>query len=519
MRKSGIRRDLLLLFGLSLTVRLVVAALITRPGYMDPAYYAAGAVNLAEGGGLSEPYIWNYLDDPAGIPHPGFLYWMPLPSLLAAPFAALLPGSFFALQLPFAFLSAALPLVGYVLVCHATGVRRHAWIAGLLVLFSGFFFPHWTLPETFAPFALFGSLALWLAGRRERWASLLGGLFVGLAHLTRADGVILLPIILLAPLLLPRPGTMRRAARAVIGRWLLVAVGYSLVMAPWLIRSLSITGTLFPSGGTKTLWLTSYDDLYGYGRDYSLDSYLAWGWANVWNSKLSAMGVNLQRFLAEDCMVFLLPLAIIGFRRLRHWFSGTISIVYLLLVYLVHSLAFTYPGMRGGFFHASAPVLPFLYVAATEGLEAAVGWVGRRRRWNLCQAQVVFAAAVVVGAVVLSGYVASAKVRAWQGVDRVYEEIGHWLVEREAGDRVVMANNPPAFWYYTRRPAIVVPTSDPQTLLAVADRYGAGYVILDRNAPSQLWGVYTGEESHPRLQPVAEFEEGVSRVVLYEVKR
>ncbi|MBE9506962.1 MAG: hypothetical protein IMY86_02845, partial [Chloroflexi bacterium] len=60
------RRDLLVLFLLSLAVRLVTAALTCRPGYMDPAYYAAGAVRLAEGGGLTEPFLWNYLDDPAG---------------------------------------------------------------------------------------------------------------------------------------------------------------------------------------------------------------------------------------------------------------------------------------------------------------------------------------------------------------------------------------------------------------------------------------------------------------------
>jgi hypothetical protein len=56
-------RDLLILFMSSLAVRLAVAASISRAGYMDPAYYAAGAVNLARGGGLAEPYLWNYLGD------------------------------------------------------------------------------------------------------------------------------------------------------------------------------------------------------------------------------------------------------------------------------------------------------------------------------------------------------------------------------------------------------------------------------------------------------------------------
>jgi len=120
-------RYLLGLFLLSLAVRLGVALLIRRPGYMDAAYYAAGAVRLAQSGGLSEPFIWNYLDDPTGIPHPGFLYWMPFPSLLAAPLAALFPDSFFTLQLPFALLSALLPLVAFGLAWSLDGGARPGW--------------------------------------------------------------------------------------------------------------------------------------------------------------------------------------------------------------------------------------------------------------------------------------------------------------------------------------------------------------------------------------------------------
>ena len=76
------KRDLLWLLALSLAVRLGTAALIQRPGYMDTAYYASGAIALAEGGGLAEPFIWNYLDPPSGVPHPGYLYWMPLTAIL-----------------------------------------------------------------------------------------------------------------------------------------------------------------------------------------------------------------------------------------------------------------------------------------------------------------------------------------------------------------------------------------------------------------------------------------------------
>jgi 4-amino-4-deoxy-L-arabinose transferase-like glycosyltransferase len=522
------RRDVPRLFFLSLAVRLVVAALIFRPGYMDPSYYAAGAVNLAEGGGLSEPFIWNYLDDPPGIPHPGFLYWMPFPSLLAAPFAALFPGSFFALQIPFAFLSALLPLVGYVVALGATGARRHAWIAGLLVLFSGFFFPYWTLPETFAPFAIFGALALWLAGNWKldagSWTSnvgrwLLVGLLVGLAHLTRPDGVLLLPVVALASLFSPQSRSAQRVRRLVIGHSLLVMLAYLLSMAPWFARNMAVVGTPLSPAGAKTLWLTTYDDLFCCGCDLSPRSYLAWGWGNILRSKLWAAGVNIERFLGEDCLVFLLPFVLVGLYRLRRHPLFVSSSVYLFLVYLAHSLAFTFPGPRGGFFHASAPALPFLFAASAEGLEATVRWAAQRRRWNWQQALSVFAVAAVVAAVILSGYVAAAQLPGWRSADAVYQEVGRWLTQREVEKVAAMVANPPAFWYHAGYPAVVVPAGDVDTLLAVADRHGVAYVLLDRNRPAPLAELHAGVTSHPRLQPVMVWGEGESQAVLYEVKQ
>ena len=553
------RRDLLWMFLLTLAVRLTVAALTLHPGYMDAAYYAAGAVHLAEGGGLNEPFLWNYLDDPAGLPvgrqglpHPGFLYWMPLPSFLATPFAALFPGSFFALQIPFVLLSALLPLLSYTIAWQTTGVRRHAWAAGLLTTFSGFFFPYWTLLETFALFALFGGLALWLAGnwrldrskiaprglpnprsgpvsgdpgraklslpKLETGHWLLVGVLIGLAHLTRADGILLLPVVALVPLAHLKPHNAQHFCSLFIVHCSLIFLGYLLVMTPWFLRNLSVIGTPLSPAGIKTLWLTNYDDLFCYSCDLSLRSYLAWGWPEILQSKLWAAGVNLQRFLAEDCLIFLFPFILAGFYRLRRRPPFTLALIYLFLVYSFHSFAFTFPGPRGGFFHASAPALPFLFAAAMEGLDAAVGWVARRRRWNRRQAQAVFATAAVVGAVALSGYAAMAKVPAWRDADAAYRDAGAWLdAHNVPNGTVIVVGNPPGFWYHTHRPSVVVPNGGVETLLAAAGRYGARYVLLDRNRPAPLAGLYSGEASHPRLQPVMVW--GEEAVVLYETGR
>jgi len=535
------RRDRVILFCLALLMHSLIAWSLTDPPYVDAHYYTVGARRIAEGYGFTEPFLWHYLDVPATLPRPGFLYWMPLPSILAAPLVALpfsvADRSFLAVQFPFILLSSLLPLVGYAAAWQVAGLRRHAWAAALLTLFSGFFLPFWTLPETFAPFALFGSLALWLAGRwgveggRSKALAagywLLIGLLVGLAHLTRADGVLLLLVVALA-LLLPFPSRLTSHASRLTSHVsrltshvsrltphvLPLTLGYLLVMAPWFIRNLSIVGTPLSPAGAKTIWLTTYDDLACYGCDLSLRSYLAWGWGNILSSKLSALWINFQRFLAEDCQVFLLPFVLIGLYRLRKRLLFTLAIIYLLLLYLLHSLVFTFPGWRGSFFHASGVLLPFLYAAAMEGLDVAVEWMARRRRgWNLRQAQTVFTTATVVAAVALSGYATVGKLSAWRDADVAYREIGAWLgVNDVPADVTVVVGNPPGFYYHTGIPAVVVPNGDVRMLLAVADRYGAAYIVLDHNRPTGLAELYASTKA-TGLELVATFDGG--RVQLY----
>ena len=68
------RRTYLILFFVTLIVQFVVSRLQTVPGYLDATYYFSGGVQLAQGNGFTEPYLWNYLDDPQGIPHPSHGY-------------------------------------------------------------------------------------------------------------------------------------------------------------------------------------------------------------------------------------------------------------------------------------------------------------------------------------------------------------------------------------------------------------------------------------------------------------
>ena len=77
-------RHYLILFIVGLLVPFGISRFQSMPGYMDADYYFVGGMQLAEGKGFTEPYLWNYLDDPSGLPHPSHTYWMPLASIVSA---------------------------------------------------------------------------------------------------------------------------------------------------------------------------------------------------------------------------------------------------------------------------------------------------------------------------------------------------------------------------------------------------------------------------------------------------
>ena len=275
------------LLGLALAVRMLVAWPLQQPGYTDAYYYAVGAEQLGSGNGFEEPFIWNYLDPPESVPHPGYLYWMPLTAILGWFGLTLFGNSFAALQVPYVLISALLPLLAYGIAWDLSHKQRHAVLAGLLALFPGFYAHVLVLPDTFAPFALAGGVCLWAAGRglRDRrflWFGL-AGLAAGFGHLARADGLLLLGVALAAALALVLPRTRTASGQqeprhVLLASIALVLGGYLVVMGPWFLRNWQAFGAPLPGAGTRTMFLTSYDDMFAYGRPQTLQGYLSWGW-------------------------------------------------------------------------------------------------------------------------------------------------------------------------------------------------------------------------------------------------
>ncbi len=500
---------MLKVFALALVLYTAISLAAKEPGYMDACYYFAVAESLAQGKGLVEPFLWNYLDSPNQLPHPAFTYWMPLPSLIAWPFLRLLGTNYSAARLPFVILASCLPLVSYKaaeLLQAKTSERGRAipTLAALLTVFSGFYIVYWPATDGFAPFALAGGLCLLFLGKLLEGGSVslafLAGATAGLAHLTRADGFLLtLPL----AFLLTHPQKRQFA--------LYFLLAYLLVTGPWIARNVVTFGYLWPTSGAKTIFLTDYDDLFSYGKELSWRTYLAWGPKAIAMSKLKAAWLNLQTALAVFLMVFLaLPFAL-GFKRLCSLDLLKPFWLYALALFLTMTLVFSYPGPRGSLFHSGGALLPFTTSVSAIGLKFLSDAWARKRRidpqalWRLNYGAAILLA-ILVSLFVLYRALGPGQ---WNYRGNAYKLAEVWLRQNASPEAIVMVGDPPCFYYYSHRPSIVIPNGDVNTVLKVAKRYGASFLLLEPDHPRPLDSLYRNPYSSESLKPIANFGEAI----------
>lgn len=494
------RRAYVIMAILALSWGTVLATLIEQPGYVDAYYYFNAGQRLVEGHGLTDANLWTYINAPETLPGPSHAYWMPLASLVAAVSMAIFGPTFAAAQVPSVLCLAGLVLTAFWLGARLGGTTRHAWAAGLLVLFGGFYTPFWTTTDTFALYGLVGSLALIAMGyggeRADwRWYALSGALG-GLAHLTRADGLLLV-MVAVGVAFLPVLWRRRAFDWSLAGKAAAACVlAYVLVMSPWWARNAAELGTPFPTGGTDGIWLRGYEEIVNYPPDASFEDFRAWGVRNMLESRWVALTNNLGTFIAVETWVILGPFALWGcwVRRQQALLWG--MMLYALGLHLVMTLVFAYPGYRGGLFHSASALLPFWAAVGLVGLDEVIRWAAKRGRWRRREAQRVFSAALVGLAVILSVGVLLARLPDWNDHGEFYQVIGDDLPDQA----VVMINDPAGFYYHTGLPAVVVPNEDPAIVPEIAAQYGVTHLVLDVNRTEPFTALFLGEDERPFLR-------------------
>ena len=386
---------------------------VNGPGYTDSFYHLNVANSLLAGDGFVDHYLWTYVDAPESMPAPSYRYWMPLTSVLAAVGMALTaaPDSFQTAQFLFILATAGAGAVAYLLAFMLGGARRHAWVAGLLTVMGGYFSPRWGAIDTFAPYALFGSLCLLLIGmsaksqgQRLPYAAL-SGVLAGLCHLTRPDGLLMLVTALLVSIW--QPGMRSRMDRNRGLSAALILACYVLTMFPWFLRNLNATGAALPAGGLRAIWFREYDDSFNYPNDASPRSFFSDGLETLARTRAIGMANGIGTFVAVEGVIVLAPFMLIGlWCRRRHpllggfWFCA-------IGIHLLMCLVFPLPGYRGGLFHAVSALFPFWMVLGVMGLDDVIDWIARRRKsWNRAYTKPLYSMTVLIVGATLSFVIA-----------------------------------------------------------------------------------------------------------------
>jgi len=511
------KRLYLLLFFCGVALGGVLALFQPVTGHMDSDYYYAMGLQIVNGRGGEQPFIWNYLADPQGVPMPSFAYWMPLPSFLAAMGMALVGAqALWAARLPFLLLHGANSLIAARLALGQGEAMDMGRLAGLFALFPLYYAVFLTLPETFVPTMTLGGLFFLIAFERGAISTfsplrmLLLGVVCGLMHLTRADGVVWLSgafVLWAWQVLRARQNLNER--HQVVPSLLSLLAGYGVVVAPWIYHNLASFGSVLQPGAGRALWLTNYNDLYAYPASLLTPArWLAQGWQAILKDRLSALGINLINAWAVQGQVFLLPLMVVGLWEKRKRSEVPFLAGMALVNWLIMSLVFPYAGVRGGYIHSGAALQLPLLAFASVGFRRFIAWGSRYRKWDVASARKVLGTGLVGVLYLASAFLFYTRVighdfyhPTWlesyerdSAVDRALKQLGY-SVDASLG----AVNNPPGFFVNTGRQSIAIPGGALSQLISAVCRYGVDYIVLEEEQ-GNLLDLYRNPSSVAELE-------------------
>lgn len=510
------RADLLFLLALGVAAALGVAFFQHSPGYMDAEYYMAGGIRLAQGHGFSEILVWNYLDDPSGLPHPSHSYWMPLASIISA-LGMWLTGdtTFYAARLGFLVLAVFVPPATALLAYQLTQRRELALLSGCLAAFPPYQFPFIVTTDNFVVYNLLGCAFLGVLLGQSQRAGFFLGIFAGLLNLARTDGLLWLPLAMLAVILralFPNPDAsseepffsrLRAALLPILFQIALALLGYLLIMGPWFARNLAAFGTFMAPGGSHAAWLTRYDQTFAYpASQLTFENWLASGWDTILDVRWWALTQNFGTAFAAQAGILLGPFILLALWKYRRLPVIQVACLAWLGLYLVMSLVFPFAGVRGSFFHAGAVLMPLGWALAPVGLEMLVA-AARRRNWFTPQAFRVFRVMLLALNIALTLLLFNMRVIQgnWDTSDQRYAQVERELAALGAKpEDVLMVVNPPGYYIASGRASVVLPVSTEPDILLIAQKFQARYILLEEDSlPAEYMSHYRNEK------PIAAF--------------
>ncbi|HEV8488523.1 MAG TPA: glycosyltransferase family 39 protein [Candidatus Limnocylindrales bacterium] len=486
----------LLLYALALGARMVLILLFPDPAYPDSYYYSEVTRSIAEGRGLSVDFVWIFAEVGGTIPaHPTLpipsnAHWMPLASLVQVPFVWLLGMSPVAAALPFALIGSLAAPLAWAIARDARARGSVAVGAGILTALPALSLVFMPQPDNFSLFQPLAAGALWMAARGLRGDSrafALGGLLVGLATLSRNDGVLVGAVFGLAFLWdrwrASRAGGTRRPAIPVASAAAFVAI-FVVVMAPWWLRQLEVFGQLSPSTATgRVLYIRSIAEWNSITTPATLDWLLGQGIGPLVASRVGGLVAAIAIYTTIVGAGLLVPFMIVGgwARRRSVDFGPFFAYAGILFAFSAIVSAVHVPG--GTFLHSAVALVPHSYILALEGIAIAVGSIASRRRsWNAGVATRLFISAAIAFA---AGAALFASLSVHAGWDRKRDARAAVAAALDdagaAADDRILSIDAAGIRYATGRGGVVTPNDPIETIESVARAYGTRWLILERD--------------------------------------
>jgi hypothetical protein len=354
-------------------------------------------------------------------------------------------------------------------------------IPGLMTIFM-------SQPDNFGLYQPLVGGALWMAARGLKGhprSFVLGGLLVGLATLSRNDGVLVGAVLGLAFLYDRWRAWRSGGGRAPAIPWS-AALGcaglFLLVIAPWWIRQLAVFGSLSPSTASgKVLFIRDIGEWNSITTPATLDHLLGQGLGPLVMSRIGGFVAAVDIFNTLILARFLLPFALIGAWARRRSVDFGPYFIYVAILFLFSALISAVHVPGGTFIHSAVALAPHAYILALEGVAVLVAWIAARRpRWNRDAATRLFAA-FVVGIVVLAAIPGSiATWRIWDGVRVDRSAVAAALdLAGAAPDARIMTIDAAGYRYWTGRGGVVSPNDPLDTIRDVANAYQVEWLVVE----------------------------------------
>jgi hypothetical protein len=470
---------IIIVFLTALIIRLLLAIKSCHPGHGDSSFYFTLAQNIVNGRGFVIDYIWQYLTIPADITHNAIEFWMPLSSVIMAAAMAIGGKSLFVALIPGIISGMLIPVIVYSWSRNFSDSRFVQIGSAGLTLFLPTLVAFSIITDSTVYYVLFVSVALLFMAKAQQKPVfyLCSAAFIGLAHLTRQDSILLLPVLLLMIFF----GSHRTTAKL---RWFFLAlIVYVAVFSPVWISNFKQFGAPLSPGPSKAMFVTNHEDLYSYGKDLSWHGYLRWGINNMIGSRAKAAADNIK-ILYDSASGPILILALTGLIGLfysgewrNRWRLYLPPILYALVLIFFYSIIVPFNAEGGAFHRSVLSICPFLIIMAVDFVYS---------QFSSKKTAVVLIWLIGFYLLGYSSMLSVNLVKKHNLLSAQMNELKTVLKQHivEGRETVVMTRNPWEVHYSTGLKTLQIPNNDSDTIYKVAKRFGADFLILPGQRPA-----------------------------------